>query len=106
MYGLGYLLLYPNGRKIVRYMNALVEHYADYVVPDGLIERKTFYAEPEYASKQFVTEIYKHRVDNLVCIEKTYTNDRVETVEYFSSGRKDCVKSNSKIFMTNKYAVF
>lgn len=106
MYALGYLLLYPNGRKIVLYMNALVEYYADYVVPDGLIGRTTFYAEPEYASKQFVTEIYKHRVDNLVCIEKTYTNDRIETVEYFSSGRKDCLKSNSKISMTNRYVVF
>lgn len=87
-------MVYPSGKKIVLYLNAVKEFYADYVLPDGLVERTTFYTGPDYANKTFVEETYKHRVDKLNAIETQYTDSKTETVEYFSSGRKDCLKSN------------
>lgn len=90
-------MLYPTGKKVVRYLNALKEFYADYVMPDGLIERTSYYAEPEYTTKSFVKEFYKHRTDKLIGIEIRYTDETVETEEYFTDGRKDCLKGNLKI---------
>jgi len=91
---LEYLMLYPTGKKVVSYMNALKEYYGDYIMPDGLIEKTTFYAEPDYASKTLVKEIYKHRADKMISVETNYNTDKeVETVEYFTIGRKDCLKS-------------
>jgi hypothetical protein len=81
------------GKKMTRYMNALKESYAEYILPDGLIERITFYAEPEYKNKMFVKEFYRHRVDKLISLEIRFSVDKNEIVEYFSSGRKDCLKS-------------
>lgn len=99
-------MLYPSGKKIVPYMNALKEYYADYVMPDGLVEKSTFYAGPEYAYKQFMKEVYKHRTDKLICFEVKYTGDEVESVEYFSSGRKDCLKGVCVILTTSTYEMF
>jgi len=93
-----YLMLYPSGKKVVSYMNALKEYYSDYVMPDGLIEKTTFYAEPDYANITFIKEIYKHRVDKLISVERNYTDNEEETVEYFTIGRKDCLKSNIRCF--------
>lgn len=81
-------------------MNALKESYADYVMPDGLIEKTTFYAEPDYKSELFIKEIYKHRLDKLISVDTKFTSDDVETVEYFSNGREDYVKCNLKLFST------
>lgn len=86
-------MLYPMGKKITRYMNALKESYAEYISPDGLMETITFYAEPEYKYKIFVRELYRHRVDKLISLEMRFSDNRSEAVEYFSSGRKDCLKS-------------
>lgn len=47
-------------------MNAIKEFYADYVMPNGLIERTTFYIEPQYLNKIFIQEKYKNRVDKLI----------------------------------------
>lgn len=89
-------MLYPSGKKIVPYMNALKEYYADYVLPDGLIEKTTFYAEPDYSKETFVKEIFKHRIDQLIGVDIKYVNKNVETTEYFLSGRKDCLKGAFK----------
>lgn len=86
-------MLYPSGKKIVQYMNAFKESYADYIMPDGLIEKTTFYAEPNYKNKSFVKKIFKHRLDNLISVDIKHTSKEIETVEYFSSGREDCIKS-------------
>lgn len=87
-----YLMLYPNGKKVVLYMNAIKEYFADYVMPDGLIEKTTFYDQSDYVKILFVNEIYKHRIDKLIGIEITYTKNEVETIEYFESGRDDCLR--------------
>lgn len=79
-------------------MNALKEYYADYIMPDGLIEKTTFYADSDYANKLFVREVYKHRLDKLISVDMKYTSNDVEIVEYFSSGREDCIKCNLKLF--------
>lgn len=76
------------------YMNALKEFYGEYIMPDGLIEKTTYYAEPDYIHKILVKEIYKHRTDDLISVEKKYTDKGIETIEYFTSGRPDFVKSN------------
>lgn len=89
-----YLILYPTGKKIVPYTNALKESYGEYIMPDGLVEKTTYYAEPDYANKTFVREIYKHRTDKLISVEIKYSGYEVETTEYFSGGRKDCLKGN------------
>lgn len=96
-----YLMLYPDGKKIVPYMNALKENYADYVMPDGLVEKTTFYAESNYVNIQFVKEIYKHRIDKLLCVEITHATENIETIEYFSNGRKDCMKGAPKRIQFN-----
>jgi len=88
-----YLMLYPNGKKIVPYMNANKEYYADYIMPDGLVKRTTFYTEPEYLKKTFVQEIYKNRIDKLICIDTKYAVEGTETIEYFIPGRNDYLKS-------------
>lgn len=90
-------MLYPTGKKIVPYTNALKESYGDYIMPDGLVEKTTFYKEPDYANKTFVKEIYKHRIDKLICVEIKYADDEIETTEFFSSGRKDCLKGNLEV---------
>lgn len=77
-------------------MNAVKEFYTDYVVPDGLIEKTTFYAGPDYTNKTFVKEIYKHRTDKLIGVEVKYTTGKIETTEYFNSGRKDCLKGRQR----------
>ncbi|VVC24088.1 Hypothetical protein CINCED_3A019886 [Cinara cedri] len=87
-----YLMLYPNGKKIVLYMNAIKEYFAGFIRPDGLIEKTTYYTKSDYMKKLFVNKIYKHRTDNLIAIEKNYTSKGIETIEYFESGRKDCLK--------------
>ncbi|VVC24351.1 Hypothetical protein CINCED_3A009486 [Cinara cedri] len=87
-----YLMLYPTGKKIVPFMNAVKEYYADYAMPDGLIEKTTFYAEPDFDNKTFVKEVYKHRIDKLIGVEIKYGAEKFETTEYFNSGRKDCLK--------------
>lgn len=92
-------MLYPCGKKIVPYMNALKEYYADYVLPDGMIEKTTFYAEPDYTNEILVKEIFKHRVDKLIGVDIKYDKKNVETTEYFMSGRKDCLKG---MFLFNK----
>jgi hypothetical protein len=86
-------MLYPNGSKTVQYMNAIKEFYADYVMPNGLIERTTFYIEPQYLNKTFVQEKYKNRVDKLICIDTKYAVEGTETIEYFRPGRNDYLKS-------------
>lgn len=78
-------------------MNALKEYYGEYIMPDGLVEKTTFYDGPDHTSKTLVREIYKHRLDKLISIEVDYTKERVETVEYFTIGREDCLKSNIQI---------
>lgn len=90
-------MLYPSGKKIVPYMNAIKESYADYIMPDGLIERITFYAKSNYRTKIFIKETYKHRIDMLIGVEIRYINKEIETTEYFTSGRSDCLKGNLKI---------
>jgi len=82
-------MLYPSGKKVVTYMNAIKEFYADYIMPDGLIEKTTFFTDSEYVNKTFVTEIYKHRIDKLISVETKYTTKENKTVEYFRSGRDD-----------------
>ncbi|XP_025200554.1 LOW QUALITY PROTEIN: dynein regulatory complex subunit 7-like [Melanaphis sacchari] len=89
-----YLMLYPNGKKIVPYMNAIKEFYADYVMPNGLIKRTTFYTEQEYLNKIFIQEIFKNRVDKLICIDTKYTVKGIETIEYFKPGRDDYLKKH------------
>lgn len=89
-------MLYPSGKKIVPYMNAIKESYADYIMPDGLIEKITFYAKSDYRKKIFIKEIYKHRIDMLISIEIRFTDKEIVTTEYFISGRKDCLKGNLK----------
>ncbi|CAH1733010.1 unnamed protein product [Aphis gossypii] len=89
-----YLMLYPNGKKIVPYMNAIEEFYADYVRPNGLIKRTTFYTEPEYLNKIFIQEMYKNRVDKLICIDTKYDIEETETIEYFRPGRDDYLKKH------------
>lgn len=86
-------MLYPSGKKVVTYMNAIKEFYADYIMPDGLIEKITYFTDSEYVNKIFVTEVYKHRIDKLIRVETKYTNNENETVEYFRSGRDDFLKS-------------
>lgn len=85
-------MLYPTGKKIVQYMNALKESYGEYIMPDGLVTKITFYAEPDYVKKKFVKEIYQHRIDKLISVEIRYTDDEIETTELFSDGRNDCIK--------------
>ncbi|CAI6342726.1 unnamed protein product [Macrosiphum euphorbiae] len=90
-----YHMLYPSGKKVVTYMNAIKEFYADYIMPDGLIEKNTFFTDSEYVNKTFVTEIYKHRIDKLISVETKYTTKENETVEYFRSGRDDFLNSHT-----------
>lgn len=92
---LEYLMLYPSGKKVVTYMNAIKEFYSDYIMPDGLIEKTTYFTDSEYVNKTFVTEIYKHRIDKLIKVVTKYTTKTKEneTVEYFRSGRDDFLKS-------------
>lgn len=78
-------------------MNAIKEYFADYVMPDGLIEKTTFYAQSDYVKILFVNEIYKHRIDKLIGIEITYTKNEVETIEYFESGRNDCLRGKCSV---------
>jgi len=93
-------MLYPNGKKIVPYMNAIKEFYADYIMPNGLIKRTTFYTEPKHLNKTFVREIYKHRIDKLMCTDTKYEVEETETIEYFRPGREDYLKSTiSRIFI-------
>jgi len=73
-------MLYPGGKKVVTYMNAIKEFYADYIMPDGLIEKTTFFTDFEYVNKIFVTETYKHRIDKLISVETKYTSKENETV--------------------------
>jgi len=54
-------------------VNAIKEFYADYMKPDGLVERTTFCTKPEYFNKTFVQEIYEDRIDKLFNIETKYT---------------------------------
>ncbi|XP_060845456.1 dynein regulatory complex subunit 7-like [Rhopalosiphum padi] len=89
-----YYMLYPNGSKTVQYMNAIKEFYADYVMPNGLIERTTFYIEPQYLNKIFIQEKYKNRVDKLICIDTKYAVEGTETIEYFRPGRNDYLKKH------------
>ncbi|XP_050441567.1 dynein regulatory complex subunit 7-like [Adelges cooleyi] len=89
-----YLMKYPAGKKVVMYSNAIKECYADYVMPDGLVKRTTYYEKQDRANKTFVKEVYKHRIDRLVRIDITYTTEETENVEYFSSGREDCLKTH------------
>jgi len=86
-------MLYPSGKKVVTYMNAIKEFYSDYIMPDGLIEKTTFFTDTEYVNKTFVTEIYKNRIDKLIRVEIKYTTNENETVEYFISGRDDFLRS-------------
>lgn len=86
-------MLYPSGKKVVTYMNAIKEYYSDYIMPDGLIEKTTFFTDSEYINKKIVTEIYKYRIDKLIRVERKYTYKENETVEYFKSGRDDFLKS-------------
>ncbi|XP_050528015.1 dynein regulatory complex subunit 7-like [Daktulosphaira vitifoliae] len=88
-----YLMIYPSGKKIIMYSNAVKELYADYIMPDGLVERITYYKKKDRIQKMFVKELYKHRADLLMRIDITYTDKGNEIVEYFRSGRKDCLKS-------------
>ncbi|KAL4141543.1 hypothetical protein QTP88_004168 [Uroleucon formosanum] len=90
-----YLMLYPSGKKVVTYMNAIKEFYADYIMPDGLIEKTTYFTDSEYVNKTFVTEIYKHRIDKLIKVITKYTTKENETVEYFGSGRDDFLKTHT-----------
>eukprot|EP00102_Acyrthosiphon_pisum_P016478 XP_008187450.1 PREDICTED: dynein regulatory complex subunit 7-like [Acyrthosiphon pisum] len=90
-----YHMLYPSGKKVVTYMNAIKEFYADYIMLDGLIEKTTFFTDSEYVNKKFVTEIYKHRIDKLIRVETKYTTKENETVEYFRSGRDDFLKTHT-----------
>lgn len=90
-------MLYPTGKKITLYMNALKESYGDYIMPDGLVEKTTFYKDPDCANKTFVKEVYKHRIDKLICVEIKYTDDETETTELFSCGRNDCLKGNLQV---------
>jgi len=89
-------MLYPNGKKIVRYMNAIKVFYADYIMPNGLVKKTTFYAKPGYLNKIFVREIYKNRIDKLMCTDTNYAVEGslgTETIEYFRPGRDDYLKS-------------
>jgi len=97
-------MLYPNGKKIVPYMNAIKEFYADYIMPDGLVKRTTFYTEPEYLNKIFVQEIYKNRIDKLIRTETKYAFEETETIEYFKPGRDDYLKSNILRTVIKKYS--
>lgn len=74
-------------------MNAIKEYYSDYIMPDGLIEKTTFFTDSEYINKKIVTEIYKYRKDKLIRVETKYTTKENETIEYFKSGRDDFLKS-------------
>lgn len=89
-------------------MNAIKEFYADYIMPDGLIEKTTLFTDFEYVNKIFVTEIYKHRIDKLISVETKYTTKKNETIEYFSSGRDDFLKSiyHFKYIMNYLYYIF
>eukprot|EP00102_Acyrthosiphon_pisum_P008125 XP_003244287.1 PREDICTED: dynein regulatory complex subunit 7-like [Acyrthosiphon pisum] len=92
-----YLMLYPNGKKIVQYMNAIKEFYADYIMPNGLVKRTTFYTKPGYLNKIFVREIYKNRIDKLMCTDTNYADEGTlgtETIEYFRPGRDDYLKKH------------
>ncbi|XP_025205390.1 dynein regulatory complex subunit 7-like, partial [Melanaphis sacchari] len=89
-----YLMLYPSGKKVVTYMNAIKEFYSDYIMPDGLIEKTSFFTNSDYVNTTFVTEIYKYRIDKLIRVETKYTTKEKETVEYFESGRDDFLKTH------------
>jgi len=86
-------------------MNAIEEFYADYVMPNGLIKRTTFYTEPEYLNIIFIQEMYKNRVDKLICVDTKYDVEETETIEYFRPGRDDYLKSTILSILKRKKIV-
>ncbi|XP_050523377.1 dynein regulatory complex subunit 7-like [Daktulosphaira vitifoliae] len=96
-----YLMTYPSGKKLILYANAVKELYADYVMPDGLVEKITFYKNHQYEKKTFARELYKYRTDRLVCLDIVYNSYETEMTEYFSYGRKDFLKMHKFYFNEN-----
>lgn len=55
----------------------------------------TYYTKPNYVSKTLVKEIYKHKLDKSIRALR-YAIKEMETVEYFTIGRKYSLESNNR----------
>ncbi|XP_076316202.1 coiled-coil domain-containing protein lost boys isoform X1 [Tachypleus tridentatus] len=78
---------FPYGKKVMLYKHAKIEHYAPFMLKDGLVRRLSVYSDLKYTQLAEVREYFMNRLDH-ICLR--ITNILTENViERFNSGRTD-----------------
>ncbi|GAB1601479.1 dynein regulatory complex subunit 7-like [Argonauta hians] len=83
---------YPNGKKVILFKKAVMEKFADYKMPDGLVTRISLYSDYERSKLILVKEMFKHRADKLYLKERNH--ETMWITEYFSEGRECALKEH------------
>lgn len=82
---------YPNSHKVIKYKKCIHIRYSPYHQKDGKVTQLTFYDDENYEVPTIRWIWYKHRIDFLEKIKIAFITEEIN--EYFSRGRKDCLKS-------------
>ncbi|XP_022244668.1 dynein regulatory complex subunit 7-like isoform X1 [Limulus polyphemus] len=78
---------FPHGKKVMFYKHAKIEHYAPFMLKDGLIRRLSVYSDLKFTQLTEIREYYTNRLDHIYL---RTTNILMENViEHFNSGRTD-----------------
>ncbi|KAM8984279.1 dynein regulatory complex subunit 7 isoform 4-T6 [Ara ararauna] len=84
---------YCQGKKVTLYNKAKLEKWAPYLNGNGLVQRLTIYAGPDYAEVVEVREWFENREDILVRRE---VNKQTQlTTDYFNKGHSLCLKAHT-----------
>ncbi|KAM4638773.1 dynein regulatory complex subunit 7 [Amazona ochrocephala] len=84
---------YFQGKKLTLYNKAKLEKWAPYLNGNGLVQRLTTYAGPDYTDVVDVREWFENREDILVGRE---VNKQTQlTTDYFNKGHSLCLKAHT-----------
>lgn len=92
---------FPEGERKTWYKRCLLEEYAPYVLPDGLVARICRFHDMECTPGNLykVEEIYENRHDHLVRL--IYDIDSGLVIEYFTEGRDDSAHGIYAFYIQN-----
>ncbi|XP_057286453.1 dynein regulatory complex subunit 7 isoform X3 [Pezoporus wallicus] len=91
---------YCQGKKVTLYNKAKLKKWAPYLNGNGLVQRLTIYAGPDYTDVVEVREWFENREDILVRRE---VNKQTQlTTDYFSKGHSFCLKAHTYTLLEPK----
>ncbi|KAL5283044.1 CCDC135 family protein [Megaselia abdita] len=82
---------FPNFQKIIKYNKCIHIRYSPYSQMDGKINQITYYDDSSYETPTVRWIWYEQRTDFLEKIKILFITEEIK--EFFSRGRKDCLKN-------------